>query len=116
MTIKSIIALANKDTVFSNFLNIRLLNEKASDYGLVFSNQIHILPGLKTVRIYGTYEDLTRIQIDETLEKPKYQEGDSTVKAMNDQKPALQNRFKDQVKQLDIFLLGNDSVRALKKK
>lgn len=115
-TIKSITALANKDAVFSSFFDIHLLKEKAADYGLVFSNRIHILPGLKTVRVYGTCKKSAQAQIDEAPDKPKYQEGDSTTKAMNDQKSALQKKLKDQVKQLDVFLLGNDSVRALKRK
>ncbi|GAA5797905.1 hypothetical protein HPULCUR_003301 [Helicostylum pulchrum] len=101
-TIKSITALANKDA--------------AADYGLVSSNRIHILPGLETVRVYGTYEDLTRTQADKAPEKPIYQEGDSMLKDTNNQKSALQNRLNNQVKQLDTFLLENDSVRALKRK
>lgn len=116
-TIKSITTLANKDAFFSSFFDIHLLKEKAADYGLVFSNKIHILPRLKTVRVYGTCKKLARAQIGEAPDKPKYQEGNSTTKTMNDQKSALQKKkLKDQVKPLDVFLLGNDSVHALKRK
>ncbi|KAG2234465.1 hypothetical protein INT48_004844 [Thamnidium elegans] len=115
-TIKSITALANKDAVFNSFFNSYLLKVKTADYRLLLSNRIHILLGLKTVRVYGTYENLTQTLTDEVPEKPKYQESDSKVKAMNDQRSVLQNRMKDQVKKLDAFLLGNDSVCALRRK
>ncbi|KAG2229823.1 hypothetical protein INT48_008267 [Thamnidium elegans] len=115
--IKRLLQIA-KSTLFNDQLKTEYISKvsKAVDYGLVFSNRIYILPGLKTVRVYGAYEDLTRTQADEVPEKHKYQEGGSTVKAMNDQKSVLQSRLKNQVKQLDAFLFGNDSVRALKRK
>ncbi|KAL9536437.1 hypothetical protein MBANPS3_012650, partial [Mucor bainieri] len=47
-------ALYHKDAVFSSFFDIERLQSIAKSYGMQFSNRMHILPGLKTVRIYGT--------------------------------------------------------------
>ncbi|KAG2205285.1 hypothetical protein INT46_009777 [Mucor plumbeus] len=51
----AVTALENKDAVFSSFFNIELLIAVlSSSYELVFANRIHLLPGLKAVRFYGT--------------------------------------------------------------
>lgn len=108
-------ALASKDPVFSSFFNIDLLKKKSASYGLSFANRIYILPGLKTVRIYGTYRGFTQRKVSEVKKKSEYQESDSTVKNMVTQKSDLQNKLKGQVKELDAFIVGSSSVRSLKR-
>lgn len=61
-------------------------------------------------------KNLTPADYLKNFEKSKYQEDNSTMKSMDDQKSVLQNRLKDQVKLLDAFLLCNDNVRTLKRR
>jgi hypothetical protein len=43
----------NKDAVFNLVFDMSKIQETCKSYGLKFSQQIAILPGLKTVRILG---------------------------------------------------------------
>ncbi len=46
-------ARRNKDAVFNSVFDMNKIQETCKSYGLKFSQQIAILPGLKTVRILG---------------------------------------------------------------
>ncbi|KAI8643844.1 hypothetical protein BD408DRAFT_414298 [Parasitella parasitica] len=86
---------AKKDAVFSNFFNIEKLKSVTSSYGMEFINRIHILPGSKTVRLYGSIGHFK-----------------STMKA---QKKELDKSLRDRTNEFYQFLQDNDSVRGLKK-
>ena len=69
---------------FSAFFNINQLKKIPSNYGLRFLNRIHILPGLKTIRIYGTADYTQQHRKKrETINKSIAQDEDDTSKAVN---------------------------------
>jgi hypothetical protein len=50
-------ARRNKDAVFNSVFDMSKIQETCKSYGLKFSQQIAILPGLKTVRILGVQKN-----------------------------------------------------------
>lgn len=111
--------LANKDAVFSSFFRIDTLKKTTASYSLQFMNRIHILPGLKTVRLYGNFQTVslrkkntpsTRKQTD----RPLSDSDKATLESMYHRRSALQVELTNKVKELDQFLLGHDSVGLLK--
>ena len=109
-------ALANKDAVFSAFFNIDQLKKISSSYGLEFANRIHILPGLKTIRIYGTVDYIQQRQKKpKAINKSIAQDEDDRLKALNNRKSDLETLFKERRKELDQFILTTKSVRASKR-
>ncbi|CEP07218.1 hypothetical protein [Parasitella parasitica] len=54
-------ATSNKDYVFGSFFDIGRLYEVTAGYGLDFSQNLHVLPGLKVTRIYGTRNQLATL-------------------------------------------------------
>ena len=116
--IKQGLALANKDAVFSAFFNINQLKKITSSYGLEFVNRIHILPGLKTIRIYGALDYIQQRQKKpEASNKPIAQDKDEddTLNALNNRRSILKTLFKERRKELDQFILTAKSVRASKR-
>jgi hypothetical protein len=117
-------ALENKDAVFSSFFNIERLIAVSSSHGLVFANRMHILPGLKAVRLYGTRK-LNRRKPKQQKAKQEKTASSSTFASNEDtkvklailaaEKTALENLLKQQQKQQKEFLLNN-SIHQLKER
>jgi hypothetical protein len=85
------LALDNKDAVFSVFFSIDQLKKTTSSYGLEFANRIHILAGLKAIRIYGTLDyTQQRRKKPEAINKPIAQDEDEdeddTLNALNNRR------------------------------
>ncbi|KAG2205158.1 hypothetical protein INT46_003467 [Mucor plumbeus] len=89
-----------------SFFNIKRLIAVSSSHGLIFTNRIHILPGLKAVWLYGTLN----------LNQAFASDQDTKVKSaiLAAEKKTLENLLKQQQKKQKEFFLNN-SIRQLKK-
>lgn len=104
-------ALDSKDAVFSSFFNIDRLKLVSSSYGLQFGNCIHVLPGLKCTRIYGTSlvsskSKATKSKI--TLSASLTEDATKRLLVLKGEKSALENVLKKLRQQLKEFFSNND--------
>jgi len=116
-------ALYHKDAVLGSFFDMQKLHSLAKDYGMEFNHRMHILPGLKTVRISGIVS-IMRTK-PKTLEPAKAdnqdmpsdenEHDDETLAKLNDRKTALEKLLRDTTKELHQFLVENGSVRSQRK-
>ncbi|KAG1124605.1 hypothetical protein G6F42_009473 [Rhizopus arrhizus] len=116
-------ALYHKDAVLGSFFDMQKLHSLAKDYGMEFNHRMHILPGLKTVRISGIVS-IMRTK-PKTLEPAKAdnqdmpsdenEHDDETLAKLNDRKTALEKLLRDRTKELHQFLVENGSVRSRRK-
>ncbi|KAI8645614.1 hypothetical protein BD408DRAFT_411738 [Parasitella parasitica] len=83
-------ANAKKDAVFNSFFNI----EKLKAYGMEFLNIIHIIPGSKTVRLYGSIGHFKSSRRNpETKSKLNHHTDDDHVRGL---KRAWRTNFEEQ--------------------
>ncbi|EPB84660.1 hypothetical protein HMPREF1544_08603 [Mucor circinelloides 1006PhL] len=116
-------ALYHKDAVLGSFFDMQKLHSLAKDYGMEFNHRMHIIPGLKTVRISGIVS-IMRTK-PKTLEPAKAdnqdmpsdenEHDDETLAKLNDRKTALEKLLRDRTKELHQFLVENGSVRSRRK-
>ncbi|CEP13230.1 hypothetical protein [Parasitella parasitica] len=104
-------ARSRKDAVFPSFFNIDTLISTAAAYGLQFMHRIHILPGLKTIRLYGTRKESKQMAVDKQKEK-------KTERWPQDQSQrlVLQGEVDNAKKYLMLFISNTENnVRKLRK-
>ena len=115
-------ALENKDVGFSSFFNIKRLIVVSSSHSLVFANRMHILPGLKAVRLYSArklnqdWPKQRKAKQDKTASSSTFASAQDTkvkLAILAAEKTALENLLKQQQKQQKEFLLNN-SICQLK--
>jgi hypothetical protein len=115
-------ALENKDVGFSSFFNIKRLIVVSSSHSLVFANRMHILPGLKAVRLYSARKlnqhrpKQQKAKQDKTASSSTFASAQDTkvkLAILAAKKTALENLLKQQQKQQKEFLLNN-SICQLK--
>ncbi|KAL7325933.1 hypothetical protein PS15p_208349 [Mucor circinelloides] len=118
--IKSGTALAHKDAVFSSFFDIERLKSVTKSYGLEFANRIHVLPGLKAVRLYGEVtftrrNTNTSESANAEIDSMEDQDDEETLKELKSRKAASEQLLKDATKELNKCLVENNSVRSEKR-
>ncbi|CEP12036.1 hypothetical protein, partial, partial [Parasitella parasitica] len=77
-------ATSNKDCVYGSFFDIGRLYEVTAGYGLDFSQNLHVLPGLKVAKIYGTRNRLATSTAAPLAAQTTTQSASSSAKGTED--------------------------------